>query len=186
MNIIADFIETHKQWIYEENFKPRPRYKTVVLGAFGLDYILKHRHNIPGLSKAPRDFNLVISTDRNPDEVFDLWKNLARKYAKLHGLRVQTRARSSIKFGTIKILIDGREIRSDTIDYDMSEKAGVILQKEEYYLADLIKEGKMSRACNSGINATHSRWKYAKYAKYEKGAHLQWTHIRRSRRQTRR
>lgn len=153
MNLIADFIDTFRPEIHDENFRTRPRYKTAVIGAYGLDYILKYRHNIQGLDQ-PNDFTLAVYKigTMSTSELFDFWSAIARKYAKSHRLRYKTR-RGSIEIGApavIKILITDREINPATIDTDL----GIPVQKEEYYLADLIRRGmgtKLQSLCRTGL-----------------------------------
>lgn len=156
MNLIADFIETHRPQINEHQ-----RYKTLVIGAHGLAAILKYRYHIQGVVNTP-NFNLAVSTDRgtmSARELFDFWTGLARQYAREHRLRWKSRrlnpeppvegVRSfySIEIGAgegppvITILICDREIEADPV---LSEQVGIPIQKEEDYLSDLfslIKRG---------------------------------------------
>lgn len=158
MNLISEFIDINRALINERN-----KYKTVVLGAYGLAATLKYRHNIQGVVNT-QNFNLAVSTDRgtmSARELFDLWSGRAAQIAREHRLRWKSRrlnpapiegVRSfySIEIGAgqgppvITILICDREIEIDPV---LSEQVGLPIQKEEDYLRDLfslIKRGNVS------------------------------------------
>lgn len=136
-----DFIEVNRDLFYDENFKRNPRFKTALIGDYGLQYILKHRHNIKGIAET-KDIDIMVSTTAaDKPIVYKLFLKIAKDYAQKNKL---TLTKNNIIIRTnnkqIDILITNKPIEKYMIDQDISDKVGIPIFAEEYFMLELLRQ----------------------------------------------